>query len=237
METISLFSNRQLVNVSLLGPLTAHRSLEDGLHSAALGPAAVSNHAGVKCWTAGWHPRTLPAMAMAFEELDGATREFMLGAFEAEEGSGNPYRSQILSPEGLLAFPDLMREAIQGGDETTLAVALNLAAYWKPVDAGGKKVNVPHRSEQLGLTEFNTWYVAGFAQRLTSEGEAQCNVYRAAQPKREHALCSQHEGQVYSLIEIIAGHRIGYWPPPGVPGQLAIPAGPGCHHTIRRLPG
>jgi hypothetical protein len=98
-----------------------------------------------------------------------------------------------------------------------------------------RRVNVRQASERLALTEFNTWYVAGFAHRLVDEGVTECEVYRAAEPKFEHASCSSHELQVYPLAGIIAGHRASYWPDAGDPSKLSIPAGPGCHHTIRRV--
>jgi hypothetical protein len=112
---------------------------------------------------------------------------------------------------------------------------MNRQSYWRAADVRGRRVNVAQASERLAITEFNTWYVAGLAARLQEEGETCCRVYRAAIPKRESAGCSAHEGQTYALEEIIAGHRVGYWPPPGVPGKLSIPAGPGCHHTIERV--
>ncbi len=171
---------------------------------------------------------------MIFSELNQSTRDQMLTTFELEE-AGTPYRSQILSNVGLTAFPDLMREAITKGDETTLAAALDRSDFWLPYDAGGKTVNVRQRSEQLALTEFNTWYVAGLARKLKLEGETHCEVYRAANPKWEPALCTTHEGVTYPLDDIIRGHRIGYSPLRGVLGKLSIPAGPGCHHTIRRV--
>jgi len=40
-------------------------------------------------------------MTMNFNELNGTTREWMLRRFEAEESSGNPYRSEALSEAGL----------------------------------------------------------------------------------------------------------------------------------------
>ncbi len=173
-------------------------------------------------------------MAMNFKELDTPTREHMLAAFEAEE-AGGPYRSQVLSAAGLAAFPELMRDAIQSGDESTLGAALARDDFWEERDGGGRTVNVRQSAERLALTEFNTWYVAGLARRLQSEGETECQVYRAANPKWEHASCSTHEGQRYPLADVTAGHRAGYWPPPGDPGAFSIPAGPGCHHTIRRI--
>jgi hypothetical protein len=181
---------------------------------------------------------------MIFTELDPTTREWMLRRFEAEESGGNPYRSGVLSPLGLAHWPDVMRQAITDpdGSEVTLAVALSRADYWQAIEKyvrngmiHQRRVNPAQASERLAITEFNTWYVAGLAARLQGEDVTHCRVYRAGIPKWQPAECSVHEGQAYAVAEIIAGHRIGYWPPPGVPGRLSIPAGPGCHHTIERI--
>src|SRR6266851_4576198 len=178
---------------------------------------------------------------MSFEELDTATREHMATAFADEERSGNPYRSPVLSTAGLAAFPMAMSHVITDGEgsEVTLAAALARPELWNPTEtyvrdgmARERKVNPRFAAERLAVTEFNTWYVAGLARKLKAEGETHCQVYRAAEPKWEHASCSIHEGRTYPLDEILAGHRAAYWPPPGVAGKLSIPAGPGCHHTI-----
>lgn len=181
---------------------------------------------------------------MIFTDLDLTTRDWMLRRFEAEESGGNPYRSEVLSPLGLAHWPDVMRQAITDpdGSEVTLAAALNRADYWQAIEtyvrngmAHQRRVNPAQASERLAITEFNTWYVAGLAARLQGEDVTHCRVYRAGIPKWQPAGCSVHEGQIYLVAEIIAGHRIGYWPPPGVPDRLSIPAGPGCHHTIERV--
>jgi hypothetical protein len=181
---------------------------------------------------------------MIFTELDGTTREWMLRRFEAEESGGNPYRSEVLTRLGLARWPDIMREAITDpdGSEVTLAFALNRPDYWQATEiyvrngiTRQRSVNPSQASERLAITEFNTWYVAGLAARLQEEGVTDCRVYRAGMPKWQPAECSVHEGQTYAVAEIIAGHRVGYWPQPGVPGRLSIPAGPGCHHTIGRV--
>jgi len=173
---------------------------------------------------------------MIFTELDEPTREWMLRRFEAEESGGNPYRSEVLSQLGLAHWPDVMRQAITDpdGSEVALAAALNRPDYWRAADARGRRVNPGQASERLAITEFNTWYVAGLAARLQEEDVTRCRVYRAGIPKWQAAECSVHEDQTYEVAEIIAGHRIRYWPSPGVPGRLSIPAGPGCHHTIER---
>lgn len=183
-------------------------------------------------------------MAINFKELDTVTRRQMLERFEAEESAGNPYRSGVLSAVGLTAFAGLMRQAIAdpNGNEVTLAASLQSGDFWVPTESyvrdgvtRERKVNAKQAAERLARTEFNTWYVAGLAHRLQDEGVSDCRVYRAAAPKWEPAECSIHEGQVYPVADLIANHRISYWPPPGVPGRLSIPAGPGCHHTIQRV--
>lgn len=129
-----------------------------------------------------------------------------------------------------------MREAIKSGNEQTLLNALLNPSYWYPTDRRGARVNIPQAAERLALTEFNTWYVRGLAKRLMDEGVTQCQVYRAAPPRRgEPGACSIHEEQIFPVELIYKGHRAKYWPEPGNPAAIAIPSGPGCHHTIRRV--
>lgn len=178
-----------------------------------------------------------------FEELDKTTRKWMLKEFQAEERSGNPYRSSRLSPLGIRTFPVLMKKAICGGNEVSLAHALSQPAYWQPFETyvrGGsihkRRINPLKAAEFLARTEFNTWYVRGFARRLIEEGEEFCQVYRAAPAWRPRGECLQHEGKTYEVQIIYDGHRARYWPPPGKPNAFSIPVGTNCHHSIRRVP-
>lgn len=172
---------------------------------------------------------------MNFEDRSPIVQAAMVARFE-EELVGRPFQSAVMTDEGWAAFPDLMRAAINDGDEVTLARALTIPAYWKAQDKRGAHVNMKASAERLGLTEFNTWYVAGLADVLVSEGETHCRVYRAECPDGEEGACSQHEEQVYSLTDVIAGHRLGYWPRTGKPvrGGFSVPAQANCHHTIGR---
>ena len=180
-----------------------------------------------------------------FEELDdGITRGYMLQEFNIEQESGNPYESKLLTAVGLEAFPKAMAEAIQYGNEETLSAALSNPKYWHLEETrtrAGKlyraKITPSKAAERLAQTEFNTWYVRGLAKKLLEEGEQFCQVYRAAPAWEPREECLSHEGKTYPVKDIYEGHRIRYWPPPGNPGALSIPAGPYCHHTIRRLTG
>jgi hypothetical protein len=175
-------------------------------------------------------------MTLFFEELDDITRQHMLNEFDAEEASGHPYRSKKLSASGLQAFPALMREAIQHGNEDTLCDALlsNLS-YWQPVSRSGR-TNYGQSAEALAITEFNTWYVRGLAKRLLQEGIAECQVYRAALPKgARRGECTEYEDKTVSVQAVYDGHRIRYWPTATNPRAFSIPSGVSCHHSIRRI--
>lgn len=178
---------------------------------------------------------------MEFEELDEITRKYMLEEFEREEAE-NPYRSKRLSKSGLEVFPNAMRRAIQNGNEETLARELSNHEYWVKSEtyirsghAHVRRVNPEKSAEFLALTEFNTWYVRGFAKRLIDEGEEYCQVYRADKAMTPRGECLQHDGKMYRVKDVYEGHRARYWPEPGKPLAFSIPVGTNCHHSIRRV--
>lgn len=182
-------------------------------------------------------------MAMHFEELDETTRGYMVKEFESEQQSGNPYQSKALSPAGQSAFCELLRAAIEKGNETTLSRSLANPAFWNATESyirnglvRERNLNPQQAADRLALTEFNTWYVRGLCARLIDEGVEECQAYRAATPKWEPAECTAHEERVFSVKAIFGAHRARYWPEPGNPNTTSIPFGPGCHHTIRRFP-
>lgn len=179
-------------------------------------------------------------MPMIFEELDETTRRFMIGGFEAEWANGARYEPRDLSAAGLDAFPDLMRAAIETGNEESLSTSLMRPEYWNPTrtymrrgNPVTQEINVRQSSELLGRNEFNTWYVWGLANRLIDESVEMAQIYRAAPPKWEIAECSTHEGEVRPVIDFQHGHRARYWPEIN-DLAFSIPWVPGCHHTIRR---
>jgi hypothetical protein len=71
---------------------------------------------------------------MSFEELDTQTRHFMLLEFDAEQGSANPYRGRSFTAEGIAASIAVLRRALEGGTEASLADALSFQKYWNPTE-------------------------------------------------------------------------------------------------------
>ncbi|MDE2892169.1 MAG: hypothetical protein OXN86_06695 [Chloroflexota bacterium] len=163
-----------------------------------------------------------------FEELTDEVRSAMLQEFEAEENGGEPYRSTLLTEEGIEAFPVAMRKAIASGNEEALKDELSQPEYWE-------RFNFESDARRLAVTEFNTWYVRGLSRRLLDEGLETCEIYRAADAQGPSSgECPLYEGALLSLQEVYDGHRARYWPWPGDPDALSVPAHPNCLYTIRR---
>lgn len=175
---------------------------------------------------------------MRFEELDETTRRWMLEEFRDEE-STLPYRSPALSAIGQGRFPALMEEAIRAGDEGSLAESLTDPSLWsryEPAPQGGVRPVMPERAAiVLARVEFNTWYVRGLCRRLLEEGEGLCQVYRAWDGDGSPDECDTLENRVLGVEHVYRGHRAKYHPSLR-PEAFSIPSGPGCKHSIRRLP-
>ena len=176
-----------------------------------------------------------------FEELTEETRAAMLQEFETEECGGSPYRSPRLSEEGLAVFPEAMRNAITAGNEESLEDELLEPDYWRESEtyrrAGvlkERRINFGAAARSLANSEFSTWYVRGLTRRLIDEGLDTCQVYRAEEAGEPYRDCPLEEGALLGVQEVYDGHRAHYWPTPGNPDALSVPAHPNCHLTIRR---
>lgn len=178
---------------------------------------------------------------MKFEELDKKTREYMLGEFQNEEKTGNPYRSESMSDEGLKNIVQLIKNAINDGTEISLASELSKTHYWnshtivhRANSTYPRKINPIVAAKVFALTEFNTWYIRGLAKRLMDEGVENCEIYRAESADQPRCECSKYENQFISVKKIYDGHRAKYHPNKN-PNAFSIPSGPNCHHTIKRI--
>ena len=178
---------------------------------------------------------------MKFEELDVETRSHMLEEFQNEEKNGIPYRSDSMSSEGLKNVVSIIEDAIKSGNEKTLASVLSKSIYWNShttVRRGDttyrRKIDPSVAAKTFALTEFNTWYVRGFAKRLMKEGIHKCQIYRAESADHPRCECSKYEGQTIEIKKIYDGHRAKYHPKKN-PSAFSVPSGPNCHHTIRRI--
>jgi len=179
---------------------------------------------------------------MEFEELDNKTREYMLKEFQAEQRSANPYRSHLMTTTGKEKLVEIMEKAINDGNEVTLEKDLCNSSFWVSTTTVHRKEttypkNVDYRvaAKTFALTEFNTWYVRGFAKRLMDEKEKECEVYRADIAVEQRCECTRWQTQKFDVKTIYDGHRKRYHHENVDRAATSVPSGPNCHHSIKRI--
>lgn len=69
-------------------------------------------------------------MGMRFEELNEATRSYMLSEFDDEQRSGSPFVGSDLSPAGREVFAQLVRAALEDNSDDTLIAAFDRPDLW-----------------------------------------------------------------------------------------------------------
>ncbi len=175
---------------------------------------------------------------MRYEELDETTRKWMAEEMEMEEAE-QPYRSPALSRKGQEEFAPLLKDAIEHGDDGSLASSLIRADMWnefEPLPQGGVgRIDPARAAAVLARVEFNTWYVRGLCRRLLEEGEEHCQIYRAWEGDGSPDECDPLENKVLPIRSIYHAHRAKYHPHRR-PEAFSIPSGRGCKHSVRRLP-
>lgn len=172
--------------------------------------------------------------------LEGWREEW--GALEAGWPRGSCYGKQ-LNDDGWRAFAAAMPVALAERDDEWLRGQMSDLAYWdthltRQTKNGVKLVdyNKDDAIRKLCFGEFNIAYIRGLATALLREGETHCVVYRADAAYEPRGECSAWEGQQFLLQDVIDGHRVRYWPPDGLDRRaFSIPAGPNCHHSIKRV--
>lgn len=169
--------------------------------------------------------------AMVFEELDARTRALMVEEFEAERRGPAPFRPPDIPEKAWVVLLEMVRDSLRGGTVGDLASALRRASAEGRLPRGGER----RLLETYARFEFCTWYVRGLARRLLEEGEEFAMVAHGEEGRQRTGRCGLFQGQVVSVRAVFEGHRARYWPPPGNPFALTVPADPTCRHTIRRL--
>jgi hypothetical protein len=150
--------------------------------------------------------------------------------------------SSSLANAGWLRWATAMRDALASHDDDWLVNEMDNPAFWNPflirkTKNGSTQVDYDKRDalEKLCFGEFNVAYIRGLAYALVARGDTECLVYRAGTAAEERSECSNWENQSVSLSQVIAGHRVRYYPAPGDRSAWSLPTGPNCHHSIRSV--
>lgn len=176
-------------------------------------------------------------MALLYYHLDDRTRQLMLEELDYDIAHNQLHISPFLSGQGQRDYPNLLREAIQEGNDATLAE--NLRSHRRIFKAlprrnkrqGGYAIAaVPaNAAEILAEGEFNRFYIRALARRALEDGIPELVVYRAKkarQPRPESELLVETSLPAKDLLEDLRAH-------PDQPPRLGVPSGPNSGLSVR----
>lgn len=139
-------------------------------------------------------------MSLNLWHLDEQIRPLMLAELEYDLAHNQLHISPYLSGQGVHDYARLLRQAIEGGDETTLAAALGQkgriarTGHRRRQKGGYTIVTVPQQAaEMIAEGAFNRYYIRALCRRALAEGIDALIVYRAkpvvsARPQSEALL-------------------------------------------------
>jgi hypothetical protein len=167
-------------------------------------------------------------MALNLVNLDERTRALMLQEVDYDVARQQLHISPYLSGQGQHDYEQLLRNAIQHGDDTTLAADLaqqrriaRTAHRRKPGD-GYTIVTVPdNAAEMIAESEFNRYYIRAVARRALAEGYDEVIVYRAkpvATPRPASEALLESGVDPAALLADLRAHTGDSLPTLGIPG-------------------
>lgn len=129
-------------------------------------------------------------MALRHEDLTPEVRQCMIREFEADDDAGRVYVSPRLTPAGIEAWPQLVREAIGLHNDAWLAAALRAGSYLAVLEqrrsstGGITMAKVPsNAAETLAEGEFNRLYARGLCAYVVECGGSEVEVCRGKDVK------------------------------------------------------
>lgn len=177
-------------------------------------------------------------MALYFENLDDRTRGLMLDEMEYDVANNQLHISPFLSGQGQRDYANLLRDAIQNGNDETLAQ--NLQEHRRIVrtqprrqpKAGGYSMAATpeNAAEVLAEGEFNRYYIRGLARRAIEDGIPELVIYRAKpvnNPRPESESRVETTISPQELLEDLRSH------PGDEPPTLGVPSGPNSGLSVR----
>ncbi len=177
-------------------------------------------------------------MALYFENLDERTRQLMLDEVEYDITYNQLHISPFLSGQGQRDYVNLLRAAVQSGNDETLAE--NLRAHRRilktlprrnPRSGGYLITAAPENAAQvLAESEFNRYYIRALARRAMEDGISELVIYRAkpvSNPRPESESRVETTLSPRDLLEDLRAH------PGDEPPALGVPSGPNSGLSVR----
>lgn len=163
----------------------------------------------------------------------------MVEEVDRDAALGTLYLSPRLTDRGRREWVELLRAAVLGGDETTLAESLRgtgrlrESEQRRPRRGWGRfhEVRVPYTAaETLAEGEFNRYYIRGLCLRALAEGYSEVTVYRAKDvrdPRQESIRMVGRRVDAACLLDDLRGHSGEEEP------ALQVPGGPNSGLSVR----
>ena len=177
-------------------------------------------------------------MALYFENLDDRTRQLMLDEMEYDIANNQLHISPFLSGQGQRDYANLLHEALEGGNDESLAQ--NLREHRRILKTlprrnpkkGGYSIaaTVENAAEVLAESEFNRYYIRGLARRAIEDGIQELVVYRAKpvrNPRPESEARVETAISPKELLEDLRSHPGDERP------TLGVPSGPNSGLSVR----
>lgn len=170
-------------------------------------------------------------MALDLIDLDETTRGHMLSEFESDLAEDALYMGKDLSESGMRRYPDLLRAAIESGDDSSLEGGLSEPNVFNEMGLRqGKPVKVPKNAAQrLAEGEFNRFYLRGLCLRAIDDGANVVVVYRARSSSNPRPESEELIGRTFNATGLLADLRSN----PGVDTALGLPPGPNSGLSAR----
>ena len=177
-------------------------------------------------------------MALYFENLDDRTRGLMLDEMDYDIANNQLHISPFLSGQGQRDYAHLLREAIQNGNDETLAQSLRerrrivrIQPRRQPKAGGYSIAATPENAaEVLAESEFNRYYIRALARRAIEDGIDELVIYRAKparNPRPESESRVETSLPPQALLEDLRSH------PGDEPPALGVPSGPNSGLSVR----
>lgn len=177
-------------------------------------------------------------MALYLENLDDRTRQLMLEEMEYDIAHNQLHISPFLSGQGQRDYTNLLREALESGNDEILAQKLRehrrilrTLPRRNPKGGGYSISATPENAAQvLAESEFNRYYIRALARRAIEDGIQELVIYRAkavANPRPDSEARVETTLSPQQLLDDLRAH------PGDEPPTLGVPAGPNSGLSVR----
>ncbi|HJS18371.1 MAG TPA: hypothetical protein VJ785_06470 [Anaerolineales bacterium] len=175
-------------------------------------------------------------MSLYYVNLDERTRQLMLEEVDYDISHNQLHISPFLSGQGQRDYVNLLREAIQTGNDETLAEQLKAhrrihktQPRRKPTGGFAIAAAPSNAAEMLAESEFNRFYIRALARRAIEEGIDDLVIYRAKPVQNPRPGSEALIEATLLPDELLADLREH----PDEPPALGVPSGPNSGLSVR----